>query len=147
MKAAATAETETVMPEQTQRKEWMLPAEGLPGGEDNTVQISVTYDKGGLNYFTYKQEPRGYQLTVSPCKVGEGFVRHSLNLGGGGIGRRFFVAPATRFNGRRFETLINAIAPHLDTLAAALVVQDYERIREVVTQARGVAFPEAQAAA
>lgn len=31
--------------------------------------IELKYNLGGYNYFTYKQEPRGYYLSVSPVKL------------------------------------------------------------------------------
>ncbi len=31
--------------------------------------IELRYNLGGLNYFTYKQEPRGYYLSVSPVAL------------------------------------------------------------------------------
>lgn len=31
--------------------------------------IELRYNLGGFNYFTYKQEPRGYYLSVSPVEL------------------------------------------------------------------------------
>lgn len=35
-------------------------------GRANYLRIDLDYSKGGYNYFTYKQEPRGYYIHVSP---------------------------------------------------------------------------------
>lgn len=32
------------------------------------VQIQIDYNLGGINYFNYKEEKRGYYLRFSPCK-------------------------------------------------------------------------------
>jgi len=32
----------------------------------NNLKIEVYYNKGGMNYFSYKNEARGYYLSVSP---------------------------------------------------------------------------------
>lgn len=32
------------------------------------VQIQIDYNLGGMNYFNYKEEKRGYYLRFSPCK-------------------------------------------------------------------------------
>lgn len=32
----------------------------------NFLKIELDYSKGGYNYFTYKNEPRGYYIHVSP---------------------------------------------------------------------------------
>lgn len=36
-------------------------------GQD--YKIKVYYSKGGINCFTYRNEPRGYYLSVSPVKL------------------------------------------------------------------------------
>jgi hypothetical protein len=42
--------------------------------EDNKyLKIQVYYDLGGMNYFTGKQESRGYYLSVSPVEKGDGW--------------------------------------------------------------------------
>lgn len=33
------------------------------------IKIEVRYEKGGLNYFTYKEEPRGIYVVVTPVEV------------------------------------------------------------------------------
>lgn len=32
------------------------------------IKVEVYYNKGGMNYFTYRNEPRGYYLSVSPVE-------------------------------------------------------------------------------
>ena len=32
----------------------------------NTVEAEIYYSLGGVNYFTYKQEPRGYWFSLTP---------------------------------------------------------------------------------
>lgn len=34
----------------------------------NFLKIEVNYNLGGYNYFTYKSEPRGYYLSISPVQ-------------------------------------------------------------------------------
>lgn len=36
------------------------------GDKVNNVRVSLYYSLGGINYFTYKNEPRGYYVSVSP---------------------------------------------------------------------------------
>lgn len=33
------------------------------------LKVEIYYSKGGMNYFNYKVEPRGYWLSVSPVEV------------------------------------------------------------------------------
>jgi hypothetical protein len=34
----------------------------------NRVEVSIYYSKGGINYFTYKNEPRGYYFSIGADK-------------------------------------------------------------------------------
>lgn len=49
------------------------------GGENNFLKCELYYDLGGMNYFTYKNEPRGYYVSVTPVerKAGDGYVSES----------------------------------------------------------------------
>lgn len=49
-----------------------FPVSGNP--EYTHLDVSMQYSKGGINYFTYEQEPRGYYLHIQPVKVERGFV-------------------------------------------------------------------------
>ena len=41
----------------------------IPCEEKNTfLKCELYYSLGGYNYFTYKQEPRGYYLSVAPVE-------------------------------------------------------------------------------
>ena len=37
-------------------------------GENQYIKVELYYALGGINYFTYKNEPRGYYLSVSPVE-------------------------------------------------------------------------------
>ncbi len=37
--------------------------------EGQTLEVSVYYHLGGMNYFSSRSEPRGYYLSVTPVKV------------------------------------------------------------------------------
>lgn len=38
------------------------------GRHVNNIKCELYYSLGGINYFTYKREPRGYYLSVSPVE-------------------------------------------------------------------------------
>lgn len=38
----------------------------VQGNDVNCLKIEVYYHLGGINYFTYKDEQRGYYLSISP---------------------------------------------------------------------------------
>ena len=59
-----------------------MPAEGGQG-----LKVSTFYSKGGTNFYTYKQEPRGYYLSVTRVvrKISEsGLVSESCMMFTGG---------------------------------------------------------------
>lgn len=43
-----------------------IKAEGIGNIDCNYLKVQFYYDLGGINYFTYQQEPRGYYLSVTP---------------------------------------------------------------------------------
>ena len=48
-----------------------------PTNDANALVIEVYYDKGGMNYFTYKVERRGYYLSVRPVLQSKGLVSYT----------------------------------------------------------------------
>lgn len=80
--------------------------DSAPEGE--IVRVEVDYRKGGMNYWNYKQEPRGYWLSISSLKVErKETYRTETRMIGGGHGRKFFLRASTRL-----------VASHLAALAA-----------------------------
>lgn len=93
-----------------------------PGGRETDathVEVSVFYAKGGMNYFTYKTEPRGYWLSVTPVKVGDGVVSFALFSG-----KKFFVAETSAVNKKRFDGIANAILSNAEKIADLWVAND-----------------------
>lgn len=50
------------------------------------LEVRVYYDKGGMSMFTYKNEPRGYWLGVTPMEIsqGEGYTGRAFMMFGNG---------------------------------------------------------------
>jgi hypothetical protein len=86
----------------TQSKKWYLTQDG------QVYRITFYYSKGGINYFNYKTDPRGYSLSVVPIEVQKGYDgSYSVEVHGMFSGFRHFVAPAERFSLKRFNDLLN----------------------------------------
>ena len=52
-------------------------------GSNKELKIEVYYDKGGMNYFNSKNEPRGYWLSMRQVEIerqGRGIVIESFGL-------------------------------------------------------------------
>lgn len=65
---------------------------------EKLIEVSVSYSKGGINYMTYKQEPRGYQLHVQPLKIEGNWVTIE-----GFTGVKQTVEEAKRFSRKKLE--------------------------------------------
>ena len=48
-----------------------------PTQDTNAIEIEVYYDKGGMNLFTYKDEARGYYLSVRPVLRADGCITYT----------------------------------------------------------------------
>lgn len=79
--------------------------------ENQVVEVSVSFNPGGISYATYKQEQKGFYLHVQPCKkerqagyVVTTFMAYS--------GVKAFIEPAARFNAKR----LNDIATNVKSL-------------------------------
>lgn len=45
------------------------------------LKVQLYYSLGGMNYFTYKTEPRGYYLSVSPVERSRGMESYTAFSG------------------------------------------------------------------
>lgn len=54
----------------------------VKGSDTKKIKIETYYSKGGINYFTYKNDPRGYYISVSVVErvQKDGYVTESFSL-------------------------------------------------------------------
>lgn len=45
------------------------------------LEVTIDYNRGGMNLFTYKEEPRGYYVSVTPVKRGGMFIEYTAFSG------------------------------------------------------------------
>jgi hypothetical protein len=85
-----------------------------PQGEGRVVRVEVSYSKGGLNYFTYKDDPRGYWLHIQPMRieVGDGFTACKYNPRDG---HRMFLQEAMRFSASGMRCAVQTAEMYLET--------------------------------
>ena len=72
----------------------------------NRVEVEVYYAKGGINYFTYKNEPRGYYFSISGHKLvdhGNGLLSREFIIGKGAQGQKWCILPCERQSKKRYE--------------------------------------------
>lgn len=78
----------------------ILKTIAVAGGEANEISVEVHYNTGGMNYFSYKEEARGYYLSVSPYKVSGGFKVYSAFSG-----VKTLIETANRFGQKKLDTI------------------------------------------
>lgn len=77
------------------------------------IDVSLRYDKGGINYANYQHKPRGYYLSVTPLEsrdLGNGVVMESITMFAG-VGA--CVQETARYNAKQFQQLADA-APNTE---------------------------------
>lgn len=76
--------------------------------ETMKVEVSVSFQQGGLNYFNYKTEPKGYYFSVTPVEhKGNGIRSFVL-----GSGVKVLMESAKRFSQKRLCELSQTVTQH-----------------------------------
>ena len=95
-----------------------LPLVEMTENKEQVLEISVSYNEGGMNYFSGNSNVRGYYLHVSPISESiEGTVKIRSFTMFSGI--KMLLKEVRRFNQREFETLtptqeqINKLVNHV----------------------------------
>jgi len=83
------------------------------------LNISVYYDKGGMNYFTGGTSQRGYYMSVKPVRKSENMVSYTAFSG---FSR--FLFETGRFTAKQFERAVEMSKGFEEELIAAVVVMD-----------------------
>lgn len=74
-----------------------LPA---PRPDATHIRVSVTYQKAGVNYWTYQQEPQGFMVICQPIVLKDSCVSWVM-----GSGRKAMLQPANRNNQKTLRAL------------------------------------------
>jgi hypothetical protein len=79
------------------------------------LKIEVRYNKGGMNYFTSRNEERGYYLSVTPVErtKGEGYTSESY-VGFSGVKK--LILPVARQSEKQYQAAIVAAESHVEEL-------------------------------
>lgn len=76
------------------------------GNEINRVEVSIYYSKGGMNYWTYRVEPRGYYFSIGADKrtVRNGIETIQFSFGQAMKGIKDCILPCERQSKKRYES-------------------------------------------
>ena len=119
------------------------------GNGSNAMKISVTYQKGGLSWATYKTNPKGFYVSLVPIKyeVGEVFTTESFMMFSGGS-ISYFVLPAARFNSARLTSIAEQVFEKKELLTELFLAGNKAGIAESLNatiESLGLAQKEAAA--
>ena len=83
------------------------------------LEVTVSYDEGGMSMWDYKEYPRGYYLSIQPVeiKVERGYTTTSF---WSGFGLRCLITKATRFGAKALARAADAAAEKVPELVAAV---------------------------
>lgn len=93
--------------------------------ENVFLKVEVYYSLGGMNYFTYKSEPRGYYLSVTPIE--------RIDRGG------YFVETQSAFSG--YKTILKEVkrkSKKAETEAEQLAAELMQSIVNAVLSEQGL---------
>jgi hypothetical protein len=83
---------------------------GTIGERFNQVAVSVSYDEGGMNYFSGTTRARGYKIHCTPCKdAGNGFRECVLLSGKRDSGLAYMICEATRYNAKNLAKIAEQV--------------------------------------
>ena len=107
-----------------------------PGSRDlNELKVSVRYDKGGINYFTYKNEKRGVYVHFKPVHRESGIESCTLLGSHKESGFKVFVKELGRKSQKQLDDVAQRIEPMVSDFAQKWNADDFNGIVTMVQQA------------
>jgi hypothetical protein len=97
-------------------------------GEKTVIEVTLSYNMGGANYFSGMTEGRGYYLGVTPLKVGNGFKSFTAFSG-----TKTLIEATKRYSDKRLGELA----------ATALASDIYPRLLDAVLSKNALTIAEA----
>lgn len=87
-----------------QHRELSADVLSVDGNKTKHIVVSLDYQLGGMNYWSYKQEPRGYYLGchIETREQHDGFSMHGFTLG---AGIKSFIEPAKMFSAKKLAAI------------------------------------------
>jgi hypothetical protein len=89
------------------------------------LEVEVVYSKGGMNYFTYESDPRGFYLHVTPVEYEESgtpgirWKKYTLFSG-----VKKFVHPTKRFSRKGLETAVSLAQEHVAAMVEHVLTEN-----------------------
>ena len=109
-------------------------------------ELSVTYDKGGINTFDYSTKPKGMFFSSTVYEQEEGSIWKTLKVGLGqgkpGVGH-ICVVPLDRYRPKALKEVRARVEAHAERIHALCGVGDGEALAELKAILTGGTVPQA----
>lgn len=103
------------------------------------LELNVYYSLGGMNYFNYKNEPRGYYGSVTPVTIERGMMQFNAFSG-----IKTFLIEVKRKNNRDYQQAIRLFEIHKQGLIDKVLGKETERTSlQSLSKKYGMSFPPA----
>ena len=108
-------------------------------------ELSVYYDKGGINYFDYSTKPKGIFFSSTVYEQEEGSIWKTLKVGLGqgkpGVGY-ICVVPLDRYRPKALKEVRARVEAHAERIHALCGVGDAEALAELKAILTGETVPQ-----
>ena len=86
-----------------------------------TIEVKVSYLKGGMSFYDYTTHPRGYWLQVTPLEIEDSACGNfKMTKYMFGSGKKYFVSEASRFSQKALERAANQARDMMDAAVSLL---------------------------
>lgn len=97
-----------------------------------TLEVSVGYSKGGMNYFSGGYNKRGYRLLFKPCTVANGMISCVfMSANRKEEGYYILIEEAARYKDSRLTEIANRIQPFIEKITEAYLKDDIETLKAI----------------
>lgn len=100
-----------------------------PLGDDNYRDLQVYYDKGGINYWTYEQKPKGIYFAVHRYKRSGGMTSWSTGQQGDGY---MLITPLERYSPKALRLVRERVEQNAILICQLLSGGDAHLVRELL---------------
>lgn len=111
---------------------------GLTSNHATHIEVQIYYALGGMNYFSYKVEPRGYWMSVTPVIVSTNFVQFSAFSG-----TKCLLLETKRKSDKAYKQAITLCTPELEKQLITRVTQGMAKkdARKEIEKKIGISIP------
>jgi len=94
-----------------------------------TLEVSLYYSLGGMNYFSGTVNPRGYKIAFKPCNVSGGTTTYTMMSADSHVDGYYIpIESANRYNKKRLFELAGKLDANVPAIAEAYELKDKAKL-------------------